>query len=154
MGEEARVDPLGGVQGLVTCCLSLASGERGSFCSVGRKGLILKVGGSCSTGPRAPPVASVWLGNLERGLCAATDHSENSLTESCTDRYGCQLENNNFTEMCSGSEAGAYSRLIGFVYRSTLGLKVINKRGSDGDLDRAASTGLKNSPEVDGLSSG
>jgi len=30
--------------------------------------------------------------------------------------------------MCSGSEAGSYSRLIDFVYRSTLGVRVINKR--------------------------
>jgi len=33
--------------------------------------------------------------------------------------------------MCSGSEAGSYSRLIDFVYHSTLGLRVIKKkRGS------------------------
>ena len=38
-----------------------------------------------------------------------------------------QLENNYFTEMCSGSEAGSYSRLIDFVYHSTLGLRVIKK---------------------------
>jgi len=30
--------------------------------------------------------------------------------------------------MCSGSEAGLYSRLIDFVYHSTLGLKVIKKK--------------------------
>jgi len=28
-----------------------------------------------------------------------------------------------FTEMCSGSEAGSYLRLIDFVYHSTLGLR-------------------------------
>ena len=39
-----------------------------------------------------------------------------------------QFENNYFTEMCSGSEAGSYSRLIDFVYRSTLGLRVIKQR--------------------------
>ena len=33
-----------------------------------------------------------------------------------------------FTEMCSGSEAGSYSRLIDFVYHSTLGLRVIKKK--------------------------
>jgi len=33
-----------------------------------------------------------------------------------------------FTEMCSGSEADSYSRLIGFVYHSTLGLGVIKKK--------------------------
>ena len=29
-----------------------------------------------------------------------------------------------FIKMCSGSEAGSYLRLIGFVYHSTLGLRV------------------------------
>jgi len=33
---------------------------------------------------------------------------------------------NYFTEMCSGSEVGSYSRLIHFVYHS--GLRVIKKR--------------------------
>ena len=36
--------------------------------------------------------------------------------------------NNCFTEMCSGSEAGVYERLIDFVYRSVLGLRVIKVR--------------------------
>ena len=31
-------------------------------------------------------------------------------------------------EMCSGSETGSYSRLIDFVYHSTLGLRVIKKK--------------------------
>jgi len=34
---------------------------------------------------------------------------------------------NYFTEMCSGSEAGSYLRLIAFVYHTTLGLRVIKK---------------------------
>jgi len=33
-----------------------------------------------------------------------------------------------FTEMCSGSEAGSYLRLIDFVYHSTLGVRVIKKK--------------------------
>jgi len=37
-------------------------------------------------------------------------------------------EGNYFTEMCSGSEAGSYFRLIDFVYHSTLGLRVIKKK--------------------------
>jgi len=41
---------------------------------------------------------------------------------------GSQFENNYFTEMCSGSEAGSYLRLIDVVYHSTLGLKVIQKK--------------------------
>ena len=32
------------------------------------------------------------------------------------------------TEMCSGSEAGSYLRLIDFVYHSTLGLRVMKKK--------------------------
>jgi len=39
-----------------------------------------------------------------------------------------QFESNYFTEMCSGSEAGSYLRLIDFVFHSTLGLRVIKKR--------------------------
>ena len=41
---------------------------------------------------------------------------------------GSQFENNYFTEMCSGSEAGSYLRLIDFVHHSTVGLKVIKKK--------------------------
>jgi len=41
---------------------------------------------------------------------------------------GFGVENNYFTEMCSGSEAGSYSRLIDFVYHSMLGLRVIKKK--------------------------
>ena len=37
-------------------------------------------------------------------------------------------ENNYFTEMCSGSEAGSYLRLTDFVYHLTLGLKVIKQK--------------------------
>ena len=39
-----------------------------------------------------------------------------------------QFENNYFTEMCSGSKAGSYLRLIDLVYHSTLGLRVIKKK--------------------------
>ena len=45
-----------------------------------------------------------------------------------TDRYSSQIKNNYFTEMCSGSEAGSYLRLIDFVYHSTLGLRVLKKK--------------------------
>jgi len=38
---------------------------------------------------------------------------------------------NYFTEMCSGSEAGSYLRLIDFVHHSTLGLVVKRKVGTD-----------------------
>ena len=39
-----------------------------------------------------------------------------------------QFENNYDTEMCRGSEAGSYLRLIEFLYHSTLGLRVIKKK--------------------------
>ena len=39
-----------------------------------------------------------------------------------------QFENNYFTEMCSGSVAGSYLRLIDFVYHSTLSLREIKKK--------------------------
>jgi len=39
-----------------------------------------------------------------------------------------QFENNYFTEMCSGSEAGSYLRPTDFEYHSTLGLRVIKKK--------------------------
>ena len=44
-------------------------------------------------------------------------------------------------EMCSGSEAGSYLRLIDFVYLSTLGLKVIKKKKKTpgGGLDQSQS---------------
>ena len=39
-----------------------------------------------------------------------------------------QFENNYFTEMCSGSEAGSYLRLIDFVCHSAPGLRVMKKQ--------------------------
>jgi len=39
-----------------------------------------------------------------------------------------EFENNYFTEMSSGSEAGSYLRLIDFVYHSTLGLRLLKKK--------------------------
>jgi len=54
--------------------------------------------------------------------------SEQEEGETTTDRCSSQFENNYFTEMCSGSEAGSYLRLIDWMYHSTLGLKVIKKK--------------------------
>ena len=42
-----------------------------------------------------------------------------------------QFQNNYFTEICSGSGAGSYLRLIDFEYHSTLGLRVIQKKMKD-----------------------
>ena len=39
------------------------------------------------------------------------------------------------TEMCSGSDAGSYLRLIEFVYHSTLGLSVIKKKKKPRGID-------------------
>ena len=60
---------------------------------------------SSSSGERIESVASVWSSSA-----------------------ALQFKNNYFTKMCSGSEAGSYSRLIDFVYHSTLGLRVIKRR--------------------------
>ena len=38
-----------------------------------------------------------------------------------------------FKQMCSGSEAGSYLRLIDFVYHSTLGLSVIKKKTEEAE---------------------
>ena len=46
----------------------------------------------------------------------------------CTNRYSSQYENNHFTEMCSGSEAGLYLRLTDFAYHPTLSWRVIKKK--------------------------
>ena len=43
-----------------------------------------------------------------------------------TVQVGLQFEN--FTKMCSGSEAGSYLRLIDFLYHSTLGLRITEKK--------------------------
>ena len=47
-------------------------------------------------------------------------------------RVRSQSDNNYFTEMCSGSEAGSYLRLIDFMCHSTLGLRVIKREESEG----------------------
>ena len=39
-----------------------------------------------------------------------------------------RFENNYFTEICSGSEAGSYLRLMDFVHHSTLGLRVTKQK--------------------------
>ena len=42
---------------------------------------------------------------------------------------GSRVEGFNcFTEMCSGCEAGSYSRLVDFVYHPTLGSRVMKKK--------------------------
>jgi hypothetical protein len=45
-----------------------------------------------------------------------------------TDCDRAQFENNYFTEMCRGFEAGSYARLTYFVDHSTLGLRGIKKK--------------------------
>ena len=52
--------------------------------------------------------------------------------------YICTMKTDYFTEMCSGSEAGSYLRLIDFVYDSTLGLRAIKKKKKNGTpVDRS-----------------
>ena len=45
--------------------------------------------------------------------------------------YSSQSDNNYFVERCSGSGVGSCLRLIHFEYHSTLGLRVIKKKGED-----------------------
>ena len=61
-------------------------------------------------------VSSVFFFSLE----ASAFRFSSSACTRCSVNY--------FTEMCSGSEAGSYLRLIDFVYHSTLGLRVITKQ--------------------------
>ena len=59
---------------------------------------------------------------------------------------GCRSEENNyFTETCSDSEAGSYSRPIDFAYHSTLGLTVIKKKqkGSGSRISSECDKGFK-----------
>ena len=54
---------------------------------------------------------------LGLGHVCASNQTESVRTSSLTE-----------SEICSGSEAGSYLRLIDFVYHSTLGLRVIKRR--------------------------
>jgi len=58
-----------------------------------------------------------------------------------------QFENNYFTEICSGSEAGSSLRLIDFVYHSTLGLRVIKKKKEEKRVEDEPASG-KRAPGV------
>ena len=62
---------------------------------------------------------------MARGIKSLKD---DSYSESFTDRYSSQFENKCCTEICMGSEAGSYLRLIDFVYHSISGLRVIRKK--------------------------
>ena len=59
---------------------------------------------------------------------SSRDPSETSRNPAAACGSSSQFENNFFTEMCSGPEAGSYLRLIDFVYHSTQGLRVIKKK--------------------------
>ena len=63
------------------------------------------------------------------GFCSRGAARQGEVTgTSQLSRGGGQFENTYFTEMNSGSEAGSYLRLVDFVCRSTLGLRVIKKK--------------------------
>jgi len=79
------------------------------------------------TSPRTSPCRSKRV-NLSMVPDFSQVHMLGVRYESVNDRYSSQFENNYFTEMCSGSEAGSYLRRIDFVYLSTLGLRVIKKK--------------------------
>ena len=71
-----------------------------------------------SNGDRRPPllpahVFDAHLGSIRRsGLFTKVHQSENSKTESYTDRYSSQFKNNYFAEMWNGSQEGSYLWLI------------------------------------------
>jgi len=46
----------------------------------------------------------------------------------CTNSECMRKPQTTRTQLCSGSEAGPYLRLIDFVYHSTLGVRVIKKK--------------------------
>ena len=56
----------------------------------------------------------------------------------CAAQASSQFENNYFTETCSGSEAGSYSRLIDCVYHSNLGVGVIERERGTARYRRAS----------------
>ena len=47
------------------------------------------------------------------------------------------MQNNYFTEMCSGSEAGSYLIPIDFLFHSTLGLRVMIKKKKKSQMQKA-----------------
>jgi len=64
----------------------------------------------------------------------------NSLGNQSIRVLGLGFENNNFTEMRSGSQAGSYSRLIDSVHHPTLGLRVIHKEEREVKIEPQTST--------------
>jgi hypothetical protein len=55
------------------------------------------------------------VGKRNAPVCIEAQKSEirdRNAPRCCTDRYSYQFKTNYFTEMCSGSEAGSYSRRI------------------------------------------
>jgi len=91
-----------------SCC------PRRAFCETGRRSLKGYLAHKKQPPPLGPPAAA-------------------SVTFSAHRDEGHQCENNYFTEMCSGSEAGSYLRIRDYVYHSTLGLRVIKKKKRRGE---------------------
>jgi len=65
-------------------------------------------------------------------------------SESCTDRYSSQFENNYFTQMCSGSEAGSYLRL-------TDSASLNSRLGSNKEEEEVQRAGIGLGISVEGL---
>ena len=68
-----------------------------------------------------------WFDVPDPAYKVCPPHSENSQTESCTERYSSQFQNNCLAKMWSGSEESSYLRLIDFLYHSILGTRVTKK---------------------------
>ena len=58
-------------------------------------------------------------------LVSGQDHPPKKITCAIPSSVSVDRHDDNFTEMCSGSEACSYLRLIDFVYHLTLGLRVV-----------------------------
>jgi hypothetical protein len=76
------------------------------------------------------------------------------LSRFVVDRYSCQFENNYFTEICSGSEAGSHFWLTDFVYHSALGVTVMMKEKRVGGVRPPRQDESKETFEVDHFSFG
>ena len=77
-------------------------------------------------------------------------HALGEFLNCCTGRYRSQFQNSFFAEMCSGSEAGSYLRLIDVVYHSTLGSRVIKKKKKGEARVRASDPYIRSHSPVEG----
>ena len=107
--------------------------ERGTPVGVWRQGLGFGVkgvvaGADTASADRHPPtdIRQPTSENQDADPGIETERRQTIEGAKGADRYCSQFQNY-FTETCSGSEAGSYLRLKGFVYHTTLGSRVMKK---------------------------